>query len=93
MSGGGELGFTVMPGEGVLQLTITDTGSGISPADLARIHEPFFTTKRHGTGLGLSICRSIVRELGGELSIESQLGHGTRASVTLPVSVPEEGDR
>jgi len=43
------------------------------------------TTKRHGTGLGLAICRSIVRELGGELRLESQLGHGTRVRVALPV--------
>lgn len=86
MPSGGVLGLTLASGEGTLRLTVSDSGSGIAPADLARVQEPFFTTKRHGTGLGLAICRSIVRELGGELKIESQLGHGTRVRVALPVS-------
>jgi len=85
MPSGGVLGLALAAGEGTLRLTVTDTGSGIAPADLARVQEPFFTTKRHGTGLGLAICRSIVRELGGELRLESQLGHGTRVRVALPV--------
>jgi two-component system NtrC family sensor kinase len=90
MPSGGELELAVALDGGALRLTITDTGTGIAQEDMARIYEPFFTTKRRGTGLGLSICRSIVRDLGGELEIESQRGHGTRASVRLPVSRPAE---
>jgi signal transduction histidine kinase len=86
MPGGGELELALAATGDEVSFTITDTGTGIAPEDLARIYEPFFTTKRHGRGLGLSICRSIVRDLGGELVIESQPGHGTRASVRLPGS-------
>jgi two-component system NtrC family sensor kinase len=89
MPSGGELGLAVTLEGSVLRLTVSDTGTGIAQADLERVQEPFFTTKRHGTGLGLSICGSIVRELRGELGLESQLGHGTRVVVTLPVSASE----
>ena len=52
---------------------------------MARIQEPFFTTKQHGNGLGLSICQSIIRNVGGRLEIESQAGVGTRVRVLLPM--------
>jgi PAS domain S-box-containing protein len=68
---------------------ISDTGPGIPPEILDRIFDPFFTTKALGigTGLGLPICRGIVTGIGGHLDIESQVGNGTRARVTLPVYV------
>jgi signal transduction histidine kinase len=88
MPSGGELELAIAVLDDAVRLTITDSGAGIAPEHLERIYEPFFSTKRRGTGLGLSICRSIVRDLGGELTIESQLGHGTRASVRLPLSRP-----
>jgi signal transduction histidine kinase len=46
--------------------------------------EPFFTTKPHGNGLGLSICRSILWEIGGTLSIQSEPGRGTRVDIVVP---------
>jgi signal transduction histidine kinase len=89
MPAGGTLEIDVARAGSALRLTIVDSGTGIPAGDLVRIQEPFYSTKRHGTGLGLSICRSIVRELGGELALESQLGHGTRVRVTLPVSATD----
>lgn len=72
--------------EGVV-VTIQDDGAGISPEDLLRIFEPFFTTKPvgKGTGLGLSISYSIVQNHGGELTVESELGHGTAFALWLPL--------
>ena len=65
---------------------VADTGCGISPEHLARVFEPFFTTKDkgRGTGLGLAISRSIIAELGGELTVKSELGAGSRFVVRLP---------
>jgi signal transduction histidine kinase len=64
---------------------ISDTGSGIPPENLSRIFDAFFTTKPIGvgTGLGLSICHKIVSVLGGEISVESQVGTGTTFRVLL----------
>jgi signal transduction histidine kinase len=62
----------------------TDTGGGISAENLSHVFEPYFTTKRSGTGLGLLIVRRIVREHGGELSIESSEGKGLTLTIRLP---------
>src|SRR6266536_2573965 len=61
-----------------------DTGGGMSAANLSRVFEPYFTTKPAGTGLGLLIVRRIVREHGGELSIESSQGKGLTLTIRLP---------
>ena len=68
-----------------ISILINDTGHGIPPEVMSRIHEPFFTTKHHGNGLGLSICRSIIGTLGGRIEIESQTGVGTQVKVLLPI--------
>jgi signal transduction histidine kinase len=65
-------------------ISFTDTGGGISAGNLSRVFEPYFTTKTSGTGLGLLIVRRIVREHGGELSIESKEGKGLTLSIRLP---------
>ena len=61
-----------------------DTGGGISAENLSRVFEPYFTTKPTGSGLGLLIVRRIVREHGGELSIESSQGEGLTLTIRLP---------
>jgi signal transduction histidine kinase len=69
---------------------VSDTGSGIPPEHLARIYDPFFSTKAigRGTGLGLSISYGIVREHEGMIRCESAVGQGTRFILTLPYRVP-----
>jgi signal transduction histidine kinase/CheY-like chemotaxis protein len=69
---------------------IEDTGCGIAADDLRRVFDPFFSTKLRGvgTGLGLSICHGIVQKLGGEITIQSELGRGTTATVFLPRAEP-----
>lgn len=62
----------------------TDTGGGISAENLSRVFEPYFTTKSAGSGLGLLIVRRIVREHGGELSIQSTEGKGLTLTIRLP---------
>jgi two-component system cell cycle sensor histidine kinase/response regulator CckA len=71
---------------GCAVIEVRDTGAGIPPEVLGRIFDPFFTTKPIGigTGLGLSICHGLVRELGGELQVESKLHEGTVFRMTLP---------
>jgi two-component system, NtrC family, sensor kinase len=67
---------------------VEDTGTGIPRSELAKIFEPFYTTKPpgQGTGLGLSICYGILQEHGGRIEAESQLGEGSRFRIILPVA-------
>jgi signal transduction histidine kinase len=71
-----------------VRIEIGDTGVGIEPALMARVLEPFYTTKPEGrgTGLGLGICRRIVQEHHGTFALESVPGEGTTVVMTLPVS-------
>jgi PAS domain S-box-containing protein len=71
---------------------VRDKGPGIPPEALRRIFEPFFTTKPvgQGTGLGLSIAHAIVESLGGTISVESSVGHGTTFRVALPPAKPRD---
>jgi len=67
-----------------VMVSFVDTGGGMSPENLSHVFEPYFTTKPSGTGLGLLIVRRIVREHGGELSIESSQGKGLTLTIRLP---------
>jgi PAS domain S-box-containing protein len=71
---------------------ISDTGRGISPELQARIFDPFFTTRPlgEGAGLGLAVCHGIVRGLGGQITVRSQVGRGSTFTVSLP-ALPTEG--
>jgi len=69
-----------------LVVEVSDDGVGMTPEVLARIWEPYFTTKSHGTGLGLVTVRTIVQESGGSIAVASTLGEGTRFEVRLPAA-------
>ncbi|MBK8270596.1 MAG: HAMP domain-containing histidine kinase [Planctomycetes bacterium] len=76
---------------GFATIEVTDTGSGISPENLHRVFQPFFSTKfdepksyRRGTGLGLHVCRQLIEEQGGSIEVQSEIGKGTTFSIQLP---------
>lgn len=76
--------------DGGVEVTVSDSGSGIAPEHLRRLFDSFFTTKAQGTGLGLSIVRSIVEAHGGTLSAENRATGGATFRIVLPVHVAGE---
>jgi signal transduction histidine kinase len=85
MTTGGTL--TLQTGESSegVWLSVADTGGGISQEQIARIFEPFYTTKKKGTGLGLMIVQRIVRAHNGRIELESNIGRGTTFRIWLPL--------
>jgi signal transduction histidine kinase len=71
----------------VVEVSVRDTGPGISPKVLRNLFVPFFTTKSEGTGLGLAISQSIVQNAGGTIEVHSQPGAGTRFTIVLPAAL------
>jgi len=69
---------------GRVAIEVRDQGVGIAPEDLARVFDPFFTTRRTGTGLGLAISRNIIEGLGGTIGVSSRSGSGTDVRIELP---------
>jgi two-component system NtrC family sensor kinase len=92
MPRGGWLSVTTRVDNGQVIAEIADTGSGIPSEQLARIYDPFFTTKAigRGTGLGLSITYGIVREHDGTIHCDSAVGQGTRFALTMPAAPADE---
>src|SRR5205814_1257506 len=68
-----------------LQISVRDTGPGIAQEELARIFEPFYTSKPEGTGLGLAITREIIEEHHGTISVQSKVRKGTAFHINLPI--------
>ncbi len=76
----------VNPNRKSVGVEVADTGGGIRPDDMAKIFEPFFSTKNNGTGLGLAVSYGIVQKHGGNIQVSSRLGEGTRFTVEIPIS-------
>lgn len=68
-----------------VEVTVTDHGQGIAPANLPHVFDPYFTTKPDGTGLGLAVTHRVIQDHGGSIRVESTPGQGTTFSVLLPV--------
>jgi two-component system sensor histidine kinase HydH len=75
------------PGTGAdrIRISVSDSGSGISPENLEKIFEPFFTTKQEGTGLGLAVARQIITGHGGRIAASSPPGQGATFDILLPL--------
>ncbi|SFK21853.1 two-component system, sporulation sensor kinase A [Halobacillus dabanensis] len=81
---GGEVRVIIRMSTQELTLSVKDNGPGLTPQELAKIGEPFFTTKEKGTGLGVMVTKKIISDLNGKITYESQKGRGTTVTVTLP---------
>lgn len=90
MPHGGRIHLGAALEDGVVKITVQDTGGGIAPEDLPHIFDPFFTTKDFGTGLGLALTQQIVNEHGGSIHCESQAGRGTTFTILLPLGKAQE---
>jgi two-component system sensor kinase FixL len=87
-----QLTITTSAGEGIAEVSIADTGSGLAPEVAAQLFEPFVTTKPAGMGVGLSICRSIVEAHGGHIRADHNPQGGTIFAFTLPINATDETD-
>jgi signal transduction histidine kinase len=70
-----------------VELSVSDTGAGLTPEECERLFTPYYTTKQHGTGLGLAIVQSVVSDHGGRISVESTKQNGTTFRIELPREV------
>jgi signal transduction histidine kinase len=78
-----------------VSITFSDNGPGIAEADLKYVFEPFFydRTGESGMGLGLAVTYALVQEIGGQISVQSELGRGTRFSIRLPLKMPKNDQK
>jgi nitrogen fixation/metabolism regulation signal transduction histidine kinase len=86
MPSGGRIQMRLGEANGFVEITISDTGTGIDPEAMGRIFEPYFSTKRAGFGLGLAITKKIIEEHRGSIEVHSQLGAGTTFRLKLPAA-------
>ncbi|MGA2235389.1 MAG: ATP-binding protein [Terriglobales bacterium] len=85
MPQGGELTIRTETLGDRIELSVSDTGSGLTQEECGRLFTPYYTTKQHGTGLGLAIVQSVVSDHGGTISVESTKEKGTTFRIELPV--------
>ena len=92
MPDGGVITLSDQATEGMVEVHITDNGTGISPKNLSKIFDPFFTTKKEGegTGLGLAVCHSIIEHNGGTMRVQSKEGEGTTFTIALPLDKADQ---
>ena len=85
MPEGGTLTLEAKTSINNILIAVTDTGTGIAAENLARIFEPYFTTKVQGSGLGLAIAKRIIEAHGGTITVSNQAGGGSRFEISLPL--------
>ena len=88
MPQGGELTIRTGTIGDRIEISVSDTGSGLTQEECGRLFTPYYTTKQHGTGLGLAIVQSVVSDHGGKISVESTKEKGTTFRIELPFAAP-----
>jgi signal transduction histidine kinase len=86
----GEILLAAEESKDFVQFTVRDSGRGIEADRLSTIFDRFSTFSEKGTGLGLALVRRLVESLGGQVAVESRLGHGTTFRFTIPVAIADE---
>jgi signal transduction histidine kinase len=84
MPGGGRLTVKTERSNGTSQLTIADTGCGMTPEQVEKVFEPFYTTKSQGLGLGMPYAQKVIEQHRGAIHIESRPDVGTQITIELP---------
>ena len=85
MGTGGRLGLSASVKDGMVQVAIRDTGTGIRPENMKKLFEPLFTTKNKGIGLGLAVSRKLAEANGGRIEVNTEPGKGSTFTVFLPM--------
>jgi two-component system, NtrC family, sensor kinase len=85
--GGGHVALRLRRAGERVVIDVVDDGSGIEAEVLPRLFDPFFSTKKHGSGLGLALTQEIVRDHGGEITVATEMRHGSTFSISLPSSL------
>jgi len=85
---GGEITVRTQSAGDQVAISVSDTGSGLTQEECARLFTPYYTTKQHGTGLGLAIVQSVVSDHGGKISVQSTKESGTTFVIELPREAP-----
>ncbi|HZG74021.1 MAG TPA: ATP-binding protein [Chondromyces sp.] len=90
MKTGGKLQIFIEHRHPYIQIIIQDEGMGMTPEQLSRLGEPYFTTKDKGTGLGMMVSFSIINGMGGKVNVESEYGKGTCFTILLPADLRDQ---
>jgi two-component system sensor histidine kinase HydH len=87
MEAGGELNVDLSANNETneIEISVSDNGCGIPKKDLAKVFDPYFTTKSSGTGLGLAIAHNIVEAMAGTIKVKSDPGKGTTVTIKIPI--------
>lgn len=93
MPAGGRLSIELSAQKDLMDVAVSDTGSGIKEEDLPRIYDPYFTSKPAGTGLGLAVVQKIMDAHGGLIQMESKSGFGTKVTLRFSLSVKEKMEK
>ena len=88
MPAGGILMLRTMHLDGNVKLEVSDTGSGLTTEESARLFTPYYKAKQHSDGLGLATVQSVISDHGGRITVDSERGVGTTFHITLPVKPP-----
>ena len=89
MPQGGDLTLSTQAADERIEISVSDTGSGLTEEECGRLFTPYYTSKQHGTGLGLAIVQSVVSDHGGRISVESAKEKGTTFRIELPRGEPQ----